>query len=190
MNISVLSLKTLILTFAAFLLLGGTASAERPDLFDHLEALDGQSFTGSMTFPDDPHHEMNHPMRIEVRREGEGVLKIPLQVGEDRSRTWVLTRTEEGVLLKHDHRHADGTPDEITNYGGLARSPGLGTLLIFPADEETASMLPAAATNVWTLRLSPDGRFLVYYLERNSSPRFEATFDLAPIEPGLPAGNP
>jgi hypothetical protein len=33
---------------------------------------------------------------------------IPFNVGDDRSRTWVLTYTNGTIELKHDHRHADG----------------------------------------------------------------------------------
>jgi hypothetical protein len=161
-----------------FFILTVPVSAERPSLFDHLQGLEGESFRGSMTFPEDPDHEMNKPMNIEIIRVTDDELRIPLQVGEDRSRTWVLTRSDQGVLLKHDHRHEDGTAHEVTNYGGMSPPLGLGSLLIFPADQDTAVMLPAASTNVWTLRLTPDGRSLVYYLERESKPRFEATFDL------------
>lgn len=32
-------------------------------------------------------------------------LRIPFHVGDDHSRTWVLTRTPNGLRLKHDHRH-------------------------------------------------------------------------------------
>lgn len=35
----------------------------------------------------------------------------------DRSRTSVLTRTGEGLLREHDHRHEDGSPGAITRYG-------------------------------------------------------------------------
>lgn len=181
MKNSILSrFRKCVLTSLAIALVTGPVWAERLDLFDRLEALDGQSFSGSMTFPDEPDHEMNHPMRIEIQRDSDGVLKIPLQVGDDKSRTWILTRVEDGVLLKHDHRQEDGTPDEITNYGGVAQPLGLGTLLVFPADEDTATMLPPASTNVWTMRLSPDERYFHYYLERESEPRFQATFDLKP----------
>jgi len=34
--------------------------------------------------------------------------------------------------------------------------------------------IPAAVTNVWTISLSPDGRKLTYYLERDAKPRFKA----------------
>jgi hypothetical protein len=161
------------------LLLAAPAPSEQPSLFDHLVTLEGRAFSGSMTYPDDPEHEMNRLMRIEIKKESDDVLRVPFQVGDDRSRTWVLRRDQEGVLLKHDHRHTDGTPDEVTNYGGLARPLGLGSLLIFPADEETAALLPEAASNVWTLRLSPDGKAITYYLERHGKPRFEAVFGLS-----------
>ena len=162
-----------------FLLAVPAPAEQPPSLFDTLMSLDGRAFSGSMTYPNDPGHEMNRPMRIEVKKESDDVLHVPFQVGDDRSRTWVLRRDQEGVLLKHDHRHTDGTPDEVTNYGGLARPLGLGSLLVFPADEETATLLPEAASNVWTLRLSPDGEALTYYLERHGKPRFEAVFDLS-----------
>ena len=36
----------------------------------------------------------------------------------DRSRTWIITRTADGLRLKHDHRHEDGSEDAVTQYGG------------------------------------------------------------------------
>lgn len=155
--------------------------ADSPLLFDVLQGLDGQVYQGKMTYPNDPNHDMNKPMQITIKVVSDKEIRIPLYVGEDRSRTWILTRTEEGVLLKHDHRHEDGTPDELTNYGGFAAgSPPLGIQLVFPADEQTKTMLPEAVTNAWSLRLSPDHSRLSYYLERHSQPRFEATFELRP----------
>jgi hypothetical protein len=154
------------------------AIADTSSLFDFLHGLNGKTYPGRMTFPANSTDEMNKPMQITVQVVSDNEIRIPLQVGEDRSRTWVLTRSEAGVLLKHDHRHADGTPDKTTNYGGLAAKVELGTLLIFPADEETRTMLPEASSNAWSLRISPDGSKLYYYLERHAKPRFEAAFDL------------
>src|SRR5690606_12921813 len=45
-------------------------------------------------------------------------LRVPFHVGDDRSRTWVLTRVGPGLRLKHDHRHEDGSDDAVTMYGG------------------------------------------------------------------------
>lgn len=106
-------------------------------------------------------------------------IRIPFQVGEDRSRTWVLTRLADGgVRLKHDHRHADGTPDAITEYGGDARHPIDSMRAEFPADSFTVSLIPAAATNIWTIEVEPDSQF-VYALRREGTDRrFRIAFDL------------
>lgn len=154
-------------------------TAQADTLYDTLITLKGKSFSGQMTFPDDPKHEMNKPLRLTVQVVSDDELRIPLWVGDDQSRTWILRRTPTGVRLKHDHRHADGTADTVTNYGGETSEIILGNQLVFPADEETRTLLPEAATNTWTLRLSPDGSRLYYYLERHRRPRFEAVFDLS-----------
>lgn len=153
--------------------------ADGPSVFDSLAELDGKSFSGRMVYPDDPNHSMNQPMTITVKVISQDEIRVPFQVGEDRSRTWILRRGSEGISLKHDHRHADGTPDELTNYGGVDSAQVLGRQLVFPADDETKAMLPEASTNVWSFRLSPDGKQLFYYLERHKESRFEAQFDLS-----------
>lgn len=174
-------MKRLVSTLATFCLLAfQSASADTPTLFEHLRQLDGKSFSGRMSFPADSDHEMNKPMKMTVKVVSDDEIRVPFQVGEDRSRTWILTRSEAGILLKHDHRHADGTPDEVTNYGGLDSRQQLGTQLIFPADQDTIDLLPEAATNTWSFRLSPDRSRLYYYLERHKQSRFEAEFELTP----------
>jgi hypothetical protein len=149
--------------------------------FDNLKRLCGQKFEGETVFPlDDPDHPLAGKrlvMHVETCREGE--LRIPFHVGEDRSRTWVLTKTAAGLVFKHDHRHADGTPDPLTDYGGSARPGGTPTEQHFPADEQTRKLIPEAATNVWILRLDTGKRQFVYYLERHGKPRYRAVFDLA-----------
>ena len=106
-------------------------------------------------------------------------LRIPFQMGEDKSSTWVLTNDERGLLLKHDHRHEDGTPDEVTQYGGYATTGGTHLVQHFPADAHTAKLIPAAATNEWTLALSEDKKTLSYILKRDGTLRFWADFDLS-----------
>jgi hypothetical protein len=160
-----------------------TAADPRDALFERIGQLCGQRFEGRAVHSateGDPMLAARLEMHVETCTERE--IRIPFRVGEDRSRTWVLTRSDDGLLLKHDHRHADGTPEELTMYGGWARDGGTALRQSFPADEETAAMLPAAATNVWTLELDPGRRF-VYDLTRHGQPRFRAEFDLSrPLE--------
>ena len=103
-------------------------------------------------------------------------VKVPFQVGDDRSRTWIISRTPAGLALQHDHRHADGTPDDITMYGGMAGSDGSARSQSFLADDYTARLVKGAATNVWTISLSADGSTLTYHLERDEQPRATVVF--------------
>ncbi|MBL8519014.1 MAG: hypothetical protein JNM76_18790 [Betaproteobacteria bacterium] len=138
-------------------------------------SLCGARFEGESVLPRDPGDSFAGKKLVATLATcGESEIRVPFAVGEDRSRTWLITRTPNGLQLKHDHRHADGTPDKITMYGGLARAGGSADQQAFAADAHTAKLIPEAATNVWTLTLFPDGQSLTYYLERNDKPRFKA----------------
>jgi len=108
-------------------------------------------------------------------------IRVPFHVGEDRSRTWVFTRTAAGLRLKHDHRHEDGTDDKMTMYGGDSAGPGAAEKQSFPADEASRAMfvaggIPQSAANVWVVGLTP-GKVFGYGLERPGR-EFRIDFDL------------
>jgi hypothetical protein len=148
--------------------------------FHSLAELYGLSYPGHGVFSSTENDPMlGQPMLMEVAVCEGREIRVPFLVGEDRSRTWVLTLTDAGLLLKHDHRHDDGTPHELTNYGGLASAEGTALSQSFPADAETVGMLPEAATNVWTLSIDPERGIFVYHLERHGAPRFRAEFDMS-----------
>ncbi len=143
--------------------------------FNNLSSLCGQVFTGHSTYPDDPDHDFAGQLLVaDFAVCTDQQIRIKFAVGEDHSRTWIVTQSEQGLLLKHDHRHADGTPDEITNYGGWANETGGSWRQYFAADTETASLIPAASTNVWMLHYDPDTQVLTYDLQRNNLPRYQA----------------
>jgi hypothetical protein len=107
-------------------------------------------------------------------------------VGENRSRTWVLTLKDSLITLKHDHRHENGSPDKVTFYGGTAGNSGSPTLQVFPADEETRKRIPAAFSNVWWISI--DDQFFTYNLRRIGTDRlFTVRFDLRTPVPVPPA---
>ncbi len=147
--------------------------------FKNLTKLCGQRFEGETEFPPDPKHPLaGKKLVMIVETCSEKEIRIPFNVGEDKSRTWILTLTDKGLLFKHDHRHPDGTPDRITMYGGWAAPNGTGYMQSFPADPETAKLIPEAATNVWTLQIIPDKQQFTYYLERNNESRYKARLSL------------
>lgn len=112
---------------------------------------------------------------------------IPFNVGDNRSRTWILKYKDGRIELKHDHRHEDGTSDDVTMYGGTTSNRGLPGIAVFPADEETTTIIPAAATNVWWITVG-DKQF-TYNLRRMGADRFfSVSFYLAKeIEKPLPS---
>lgn len=149
-----------------------------------LEALCGQAFEGRIVESEPPDESfMGKQLVMHVRECEIGEIRIPFYVGENRSRTWVVTTTATGLRLKHDHRHEDGTEDAITQYGG--DTPGRGTAVVqdFHADAFTADLVPTAATNVWTIEVD-SGRMFAYALRREGTDRrFRVEFDLQrPIE--------
>lgn len=157
-----------------------TADLPREAFFKNLSALCGKTFEGVVIFPDVPSEAFRDSvllMRVATCNDNE--ILIPFEVGADKSRTWMISLRPEGMLFKHDHRHEDGTPDEVTNYGGFADAGGTAFQQNFPADAFTAELLPEAATNMWRLRLSEDGKTFSYILERHGNPRFQADFDLS-----------
>jgi hypothetical protein len=152
--------------------------------FENLAALCGRAFRGEATLSSSTDFEGE--MIMHVRQCTEDTLHIPLHVGENRSRTWIVTRTAEGLRLKHDHRHEDGSEDDLTQYGGDTTDPGTPLRQAFPADAYTAELLPEAATNVWTMELEPGERF-TYHLTRHGEDRATFVIDLTDEVPPPPA---
>lgn len=113
-------------------------------------------------------------------------IRIPFHVGEDRSRTWVITRLDGGRLrLKHDHRHADGAEDALSQYGGDTLEPGAAERQSFPVDAESKAMFTAQGrtvsnTNVWALGLNDQA--FTYELSRPGR-LFRVSFDLDQARP-------
>ena len=152
-----------------------SAQDQQTAFFDSLSALCGESFEGRMTFPEEGQDNFAGKRLVAtIKTCTDTEIRMPFHVGEDHSRTWIISKTEAGLELKHDHRHHDGTPDEINMYGGLAGSNGSAARQSFFADAHTATIIPEARTNVWTISLSEDKSSLTYHLERNSAPRFTA----------------
>lgn len=173
--------KALLLTL--FVLQGCSIAAEQPAssrFWTALQALCGKAFEGKLVEGTEASDAEIGRQRLvmHVRTCSENEIRIPFHVGENRSRTWVITRTAEGVRLKHDHRHQDGSEDEITQYGGDTREARDPLSLDFHADAFTAKLIPAAASNIWTIAIEPEKSF-TYGLRREAQGRrFRVQFDL------------
>jgi len=176
---NIVALVTLSLLFVAFESLSSSVDATITDnqnqFFESVKELCGTQYVGIMTYPEKGQDDFaGKTLLAHIVSCDDNEIRIPFSVGEDKSRTWIIGKTSSGLQLKHDHRHADGTPDEINMYGGSALESGSSLSQSFAADQHTAAMIPAAATNVWTLEFNQDKSEMTYYLERNAAPRFKA----------------
>ena len=164
-----------------------SAQTAADQFFAQLLPLCGKSFTGQVVTDDavdDPFRKAELVMTI--ARCDANEIRIPFRVGEDRSRTWVITRLGEGRLrLKHDHRHADGVEDELSRYGGDTVDVGSATLQSFPVDAESRALFTrldraVSNTNVWSLGHTQD--VFTYQLARPGR-LFRVSFDLTRPRP-------
>jgi len=184
--------RALVLTVVAGLTLAACARGDRTDdvatratltpqdsFFTALASMCGQAFEGRVAEDSQADSAFAASILVmHVRECSDSVLRVPFHVGENRSRTWVISRTATGLRLKHDHRHADGSEDSVTQYGGDSPAMGTSTLQEFAADAQTAALIPAAATNVWSVELVPGSRFTYGLRREGTDRRFFVAFDL------------
>ncbi|MDR1684274.1 MAG: hypothetical protein LBR90_02280 [Elusimicrobiota bacterium] len=178
-------MKKILILCAALPLIAGLwampAAAKKTDnarlFFDELKKHCGNAYEGAETAGGGAFGGEKLVMHVRSCKKNE--IKIPFFVGENKSRTWILTLKGGKILLKHDHRHQDGTPEEgNTMYGGPAVTQGSKELQIFPADQQTLDMLPATIGNVWWIELSETS--FTYNLRRVTTDRHVAAkFDFS-----------
>lgn len=159
-----------------------TPVSPQSDFIAALRTLCGRAFEGRVVTADAADRDMATQRLVMHVRSCEGdTLRIPFHVGEDRSRTWVVTRTTTGLRLKHDHRHEDGSEDALTQYGGDTGAVGTAMRQEFPADAFSRDLFvrqnrAVSVTNVWAMEVHP-GRFFAYELRREGR-HLRVEFDL------------
>jgi hypothetical protein len=149
------------------------------------KAYAGEIVANEPAAPDDPF--IGKALVMHIRECRPGTVRVPFHVGDDRSRTWVLTRSGDGLHLAHDHRHEDGSPETLTMYGGRTTEAGSDTVQRFPADAYSVGLFEregrqVSVPNVWTIEFHP-GSHAIYELARPGR-LFRVRFDLTtPLEP-------
>ncbi len=165
--------------------------------FSQLSTLCGNSFAGRLAAHNESDLEaFGGPAVMQVRDCNQTEIRIPFHVGEDHSRTWIITRSAAGLRLKHDHRQPDGSMDAMNFYGGdsAGLNDGSASRQEFPADAESKAMfiaggLTASVDNVWAIEVLP-GELFAYELRRPDR-HFRVEFDLhnAVAAPPAPWGS-
>jgi hypothetical protein len=157
--------------------------------WNRLQALCDNAFAGRVVAaPEDDSWWRAERIVMHVRECDERTIRIPLHIDANRSRTWVVTRTDAGLRLEHDHRLADGAPDTSnTGYGGAASPAASAERVEFPADAYSIGVVPARASQHWYLELRPGEQFVYGLLREATGMRYRVEFDLArPVGPPPP----
>lgn len=150
--------------------------------FKDLSTLCGRAFAGRLVSNDPQDADMAQTQLVmHVAKCSADEIKIPFQVGDNRSRTWVISRHDGVLRLKHVHRHSDGSEDSSSQYGGDTISLGTQSRQSFPADAFSKDLfikanIPNSANNIWSIDLEK-GKLFAYELRR-ANRYFRVEFDL------------
>jgi hypothetical protein len=145
--------------------------------WDKIASLKGKTFEGEVLEAPDGNDFEDKKLIMHVLDVKTDTIYIPFIVGDNRSRTWVLTKSNNGIQLKHDHRKEDGSEDDVTMYGGITPNKGFDGFAMFPADQETVDLLPGTATNLWWITID-DSRFSYNLRRIGSEVKYSIEFDL------------
>ncbi len=183
---------------ASMLVAASSVAAARPaplvsipshdGFFDNIAAHCGKAYEGKVSVDNaaGPSSFAGKKLVMHVRRCNERELQVPFHVGDDSSRTWIITKTGSGLSLKHDHRHKDGSDDKSTMYGGHTLDAGFANAQSFPADQYSKELfvsqgIPQSMGNTWQMYIYP--KQFTYRLVREGR-EFRVDFDLTkPITP-------
>ncbi len=102
---------------------------EQEEFWENLAHFCGQAFAGeatNMREGDTRRHELyaDREFVAHFRQCFDDELRIAGHIDDDRSRTWLVTRVDGGLDLRHDHRREDGSDDDQTMYGASTSDAG------------------------------------------------------------------
>jgi hypothetical protein len=153
--------------------------------FNHFKSLEGKKFSGKEIFIAEGKESWKElELEMFVREFHDTIIYIPFRVGDNKSRTWmVMLENGNKLRFRHDHRHEDGTPEDLNLYGGYASDDGTAFKQIFPADEFTCKMLERICDNEWIAEFSDDLSKFYYSLRKKGELIITIEFDLTkPID--------
>lgn len=176
------------LAICGALVVSGCVTTQPPpqpadQFFQNLTTLCGKSYNGKLAAGDASDTSFaTAKMQAHFRTCSAREIQIAFDVGEDRSRTWIITRTGDGLRLKHRHMLKNGAEDPVSQYGGDTLQPGTATRQEFPADDYSKMMFTkegraVSNSNVWAFEVDPQ-RTLTYELARPGR-LFRVSFDVA-----------
>jgi hypothetical protein len=159
--------------------LSAVLSEPEAGFLNNLASLCGKSFRGRETYMAPGREswaEKDFVMHVVFCADDR--VHIPFHLDEDQSRTWMFLVEDGRLRFRHDHRHTDGTPEDLTLYGGFSDGSGTGYAQYFPADQYTVDLLVDTLDRQWNIVMDEDLTNFSYQLQYKGELIFQADFDL------------
>ncbi|WP_194756766.1 hypothetical protein [Aliidiomarina indica] len=156
--------------------------------FYQLATLCGQAYAGERVVarPGRDLLEGDEALIVHFRECSENRIWAPFHIEKpednswDRSRTWIYTLHDDHIELYHDHRHADGTPEDDSGYGGNTVTAGSPDRQMFIYTARTGEQGEVLG---WRIEIVPGERY-TYGTMADGDWTWRIDFDLSqPIEP-------
>lgn len=159
--------------------LSNTSSTDCKDKFwESLERLCGQTYQGVVT-QDNTNKLTGSEMVIQVFYFNEQQIHISVQIGNDYSRTWVLTNLGDYLDLRHVHRNEEGIEEIKSEYGGLTKNPGTENRQEFPADAYTTQLISGSNHTMWAMEIDPGKTFSYFLSNLDTERNLKIQFDIS-----------
>lgn len=187
-------MKNTVLFLVTILFLVSCNSGDKPyDLFfNQLADHCGNAYPGGLTLEPEGDDMLTgtEMLIVHFRECDEDQLKLPFHIelededDWDRSRTWIYTRHDDGLELRHDHRNRDGSDDDVTMYGGFSVGDGTAMRQEFQSVERTEE---TGGFRGWRIEIVPGDRY-TYGTIRGEEWSWRVDFDLSePLDEVPPA---
>lgn len=180
---------------ALFLLSCGERTEQEPQPFEaffaNLSEQCGNAYPGSLTKEPEGDEMLSGDelLIVNFRECDDDEIEMPFHIeveeGEwNRSRTWIFTKDDEGLELRHDHRNPDGTMSDVTMYGGYSVEGGTANRQEFKSVPRSEEM---GYFRGWRIEIEPGERY-TYGTIRDTTWSWRIDFDLSePLEETPPA---
>lgn len=164
--------------------------APRDQFWAAMQQQCGRAYPGRLVL-EPPGDEMltgTEQLIVHWRECSDSVMRVPFHIeletarSWDRSRTWVYLRHVNGLELRHDHRHDDGTPHERNWYGAGTPEAGEAGWQEFILTERTAA---DGSRLGWRVEIVPGERY-TYGTIRGDEYSWRVDFDLSREIPAPP----
>jgi hypothetical protein len=150
------------------------AETVQGEFFANLFENCGETFSGQVSEMQETQNDISGETLIATFQTcTEEEVQIALAENGNALRTWIVSRSDDGLQLNLRNANAGDPTMEATGFGGMANDEGSANSQVFEASDSTAEAMGDTDAGVWTLGIE-DGQFS-YALEQGGETTISGT---------------